>query len=388
MSSATASRNGTPVIDVDRHVQETWNIFQKYAEPQFRDHMYRKVSLPDGSEHIAIGERVLPFSVGLWDDPYSNELYEDGRFSPNDDDVKALDPEGYLRAMDEEGIDAAYITPTLAMGNCSIPNGIVGSAASRAYGRWAQEFTSIAPDRLLAFYPLNLYDVEQAMRDVRWAAEELEVRGFQLISLPVGPRNLHHEDFDPVWSLIQDLDRPIQMHSLSSLPDEEGRGPLVELAAGVNQFGGNLFMHHLVSHRIEQHLAMASLICCGVLQRFPRLRFVFVEAGAGWIPSWLEEMDNHFHQATMRRWVPWLEHPPSEYFQRQCLAAYTADEATVSATAPLLGAGCVAWSSDYPHHDGVYPGAVEAMSRQLGGFSEADRNRILGGNAARFCNLA
>src|SRR5215210_7869795 len=105
--------------------------------------------------------------------------------------------------------------------------------------------------------------------------------------------------------------------------------------AGVGRFGGNVFFHHLISHRIEQHLATLSLIAGGVLERFPGLRLVFSESGGGWFASWLEDMDSHYHSST-RRWVPWLKVAPSEYFRRQCLIGFDAGESTLGATAPLV----------------------------------------------------
>ena len=376
-----------PVVDVDRHVQETWSIFQEFAEPEFRDRVYRKVTRQDGSPGMTIDGRPVPFSAAMWDDPHANQMFEDGRFSPNSPRATALDPHGYLRAMDKEGIDAALITPTLAMGNYSVPDGQLGSALSRAYGRWAREFCSVAPDRLLPLYPVNLYDLDQAVKDARWAVEQMGFRGFQLIALPVGTTPLHDPCLDPFWQVVQEAAVPLQIHTLSSLPDANGRGPLVDLAPGVSQFGGNLCLHHLVSHRLEQHLALASIVIGGVLARFPGLRFVFVEAGAGWIASWLEEMDNHYEPPAMRRWLPWLSMHPGEYFRRQCLAAFQADEQCIEAVAPLIGHENVAWSSDYPHHDGVFPGAVVAVRRQISAWQGRHQAGLLGGNARRICGL-
>src|SRR5207247_2289190 len=135
--------------------------------------------------------------------------------------------------------------------------------------------------------------------------EQMQFRGFMVIALPVGTRNLHLPEFEPFWTMVQDLDVPVQVHTLSSLPDAQGRGPLVELVSGVNQFGGNIFFHHLISHRFEQHLMMASIVAGGVLERFPHVRVLFVEAGGGWVASWLEKMDGHYRAPQMRKWVPW-----------------------------------------------------------------------------------
>ena len=64
---------------------------------------------------------------------------------------------------------------------------------------------------------------------------------------------------------------------------------------GLERFD-NLFFGHLLIHPIEQQLGSLALICGGVLEKFPRLRTVFLEAGGGWIIYWLERMDRDYHQ--------------------------------------------------------------------------------------------
>src|SRR5580765_1466536 len=41
-------------------------------------------------------------------------------------------------------------------------------------------------------------------------------------------------------------------------------------------------------------IALSVIIGEGVLDRFPKLRFVFLESGCGWLPYWLERMDEHY----------------------------------------------------------------------------------------------
>ena len=51
----------------------------------------------------------------------------------------------------------------------------------------------------------------------------------------------------------------------------------------------------------------------GLLERFPRLKFAFMEAGCGWVPYWMERLDEHFE--FLQPTVPWLTKPPSEYMK-------------------------------------------------------------------------
>jgi predicted TIM-barrel fold metal-dependent hydrolase len=258
----------------------------------------------------------------------------------------------------------------------------VGSALSRAYGRWAKEFCSIAPKRLRIAYPLNLFDVETAVRDARWAVKEIDAVTLMVLSLPVAGRGHHHPDFDPVWAVAQELGVPIMAHSLSSLPDASGRGPLVDISPGVSLFGGNLFLHHMVAHRVQQHLTMASFLVGGVLERFPDLKVLFVEAGGSWVQAWLDAMDDRFGNPQTRRTVPWLRMAPSEYFQRQCLVSFGPGEHFVEGTiGRVLPATSVGWSSDYPHYDSLPSDAVARTA--LSHLDAGTAAGILGGNVRR-----
>ena len=50
----------------------------------------------------------------------------------------------------------------------------------------------------------------------------------------------------------------------------------------------------------------------------------FFESGLGWIPYWLERLDEYFE--VMGHHTPWLKRRPSEIFREQCFVSMEADE--------------------------------------------------------------
>jgi predicted TIM-barrel fold metal-dependent hydrolase len=138
----------------------------------------------------------------------------------------------------------------------------------------------------------------------------------------------------------------------------EGSGAYLP-TAGAERFPGQWFFTHMVSHPFEQMLACLSLICKGVLERFPHLRVVFLESGAGWLPYWLWRMDEHREILPFQ--VPWLKLKPSEYFRRQCYISCEPDEANLAATVQAVGEDRILFASDYPHWDATFPGATKAI---------------------------
>jgi predicted TIM-barrel fold metal-dependent hydrolase len=141
----------------------------------------------------------------------------------------------------------------------------------------------------------------------------------------------------------------------------------------------------MISHPFEQMLAVLSMICGGILERYPRLRVSFMEAGCSWMPYWLERMDEHYESYGWE--APELTMAPSEYFRRQCAVSCDVYEKGLAYAVGQLGEDCVVFMSDYPHSDGVFPGSVEAI-RTRQDLSELAKRKILGGNAVRLLKLS
>jgi predicted TIM-barrel fold metal-dependent hydrolase len=47
------------------------------------------------------------------------------------------------------------------------------------------------------------------------------------------------------------------------------------------------FYTHAMAHPFEQMIAVLCVVVGGLLERFPRLKVAFMEAGAGWVPYWM-----------------------------------------------------------------------------------------------------
>jgi predicted TIM-barrel fold metal-dependent hydrolase len=142
-------------------------------------------------------------------------------------------------------------------------------------------------------------------------------------------------------------------------------------------------------------LACLDVIMGGVLERFPRLRFAFLESGCGWVPFWLERMDEHWErhiQALAPVWnvIPMretLKLRPSEYFCRQCYVSAESEERLIPTVMDIVGEDKLLWASDFPHIDATYPGALNELMERTD-ISEPRRGRILSDNPRRFYRLS
>ena len=59
-------------------------------------------------------------------------------------------------------------------------------------------------------------------------------------------------------------------------------------------------------------IALANIVCGGVVEDFPSCAFGFLEAGCGWAAYWVERLDEHFERRS--REMPKMTKEPTEYF--------------------------------------------------------------------------
>src|SRR5437868_5315896 len=95
-------------------------------------------------------------------------------------------------------------------------------AGVRAHNRWLADFCAAAPGRRAGLAQIFLNNVDDALAEVRWGHEHLDVFGGVL--LPNVPPNsevapLWDPCYEPLWDLCEELGAVINIHSGSGLPD-------------------------------------------------------------------------------------------------------------------------------------------------------------------------
>ncbi len=142
------------------------------------------------------------------------------------------------------------------------------------------------------------------------------------------------------------------------------------------------FYNVMVRQGMQQ--ALLSFFTMGTLERFPTLKLGVLEAGCGWIGSFLDRMDAVFETISAKGVQ--LEHRPSEVFRRQCFISGDPDETAAPHVIDHVGAECFLWASDYPHPD--HPGTwVHALEQFVNPLSADTRDKVLGDNVRRLYGL-
>jgi predicted TIM-barrel fold metal-dependent hydrolase len=232
-------------------------------------------------------------------------------------------------------------------------------AGLQAHNRWMADFCAAAPGRRAGLAQVFLNRLDDALGEIRWASEHMDVFGGVL--LPNVPPNSGLPPFwepvyEPLWDLCEEHDVVINIHSGSGLPDfgdhEAARAiMLIELA---------WFAHRAVWH----------LIFGGVLERHPNLRVVLTEQGTGWIPRGIDTLDWFHRRMTLGgaaeavffgAVAKGMSMTPKEYFERNFYVGASFLRPSESALRYEVGVDRIMWGADYPHSEGSYPYTTEAL---------------------------
>lgn len=290
-------------------------------------------------------------------------------------------PVDRLRALDTDGIDAEVLFPNdpvqsgcFFQGNAEFELDCV-----RAYNDTIAEWREVS-DRYvpLAIIPY-MSGIEVTVAEVQRAVNKGH-RGIVMLVEPSqnldGLRHFNDPYWDPLWAVCQDLDVPIHWHASGglrlSMPRWSGYTRNQEQAVG--PAGGFSVQAQFIPN----------LIFSGVLDRYPRLKWVCAETGLGWVNYILEGCDHEWERRHL--WTEGILTRPSELFRRQIYVDFWYEEAGIRQR-HHIGLENIMWESDYPHSTSTYPESWRFVNRTLAGVPEEEKKLLLYGNAMRVYHL-
>jgi predicted TIM-barrel fold metal-dependent hydrolase len=273
-----------------------------------------------------------------------------------------------LRDMDKEGIDVSVLFPTSSFGVSSIVERDYAVAYARAYNDFIADVCKQSP-RLKAVALVPLQNPVVAVEEANRAITKLGLSSIAVATQGT-KEHLGSQTFWPLYEELERLDVPFCVHN-------RREGP-----AGEIRFDSFIFMH-TIGRPVETFIQFAGLIYGGVAERFPKLRIAFLECGAGWVPYWMERMDEEWEKRGKVE-APLCKQKPSEYVKHgNWFFAMEPEEETVPYVIERIGDDKILFASDYPHWDGMFP-YVTATIRGRKDISEQAKTKILGENAKRF----
>ncbi|MEQ8840295.1 MAG: amidohydrolase family protein [Acidimicrobiales bacterium] len=370
-------RNGHKVFDADSHVIYPADLWDTYLEPEFKHRVTRKAPAGlDTYNPVVVDGRWTQHDTSLYGQfqKVINWTAEDMEAKYGDIVHKGFTGDRVADALAVDGIDVAVIYgPEYDLWVDGIDPQLQ-AAMVRAYNRWGAEMRETSGGRVITSSPVPLNDIARAVEEIQFAHDELGIRAFWARPNYINHRNLGHRYYDPIYELLQDLDCAFATHEFMGL-----RG---------NTEGSDRFFTftewHTAVHAHEAQNAMLSMITQGVYERFPKLRVAYMEAGCGWLPSWLHRIDEHLELGGEKE-CPDLTMSATEYFKRNCWITTECEDPFVADVIRWLGDDRILWESDFPHPDSKYPGTtVEFMELRPDLITMESKSKILWDNAVDF----
>jgi predicted TIM-barrel fold metal-dependent hydrolase len=265
----------------------------------------------------------------------------------------AYDPKARLEDMDLDGVGRRGPSTSAVPSRSSRPTPTSGATSVQRYNDWMVELSKASPARLVGLAHIPLLDLDEAQRELTRIAK-LGLKGFHIDPFPDerGGKPLWDEAYEPFWKLVEETRLPMSFHIVG--PRKQNvHEVFANPTPGIKE-------SFIAIAPISICETVSTLVFTGILARHPNLRFVLVECGIGWIPYFLERMDQTFNKH--RFWTKSiLTEKPSYYWYRQGFATFIQDLAGV-AERHRAGLGNIMWSTDYPHSDSTWPKSREALT--------------------------
>lgn len=398
------------IVDGDSHVLEPPNLWLDYLEDEFKPRAIRIAGadapappdppggLPEMAEELrarlAANEALIVDNqvvlkgalAGLGGVEHDRALLP--RMTYLEGAPKAsMDTAARLQLFRDWGIDAGVVFPTVGI-LWDTDDPLLADAYSRAYNNWCYDFARGHMDQIFPMAHVPLNDPTLALAELRRCLK-LGFRGMFLAPEPVGEKSEQFPfgdtspadpEYDPLWHELEDAGLPVCLHVIVRFNRRvAGSGRVSLLRKGqqsrVHGFG--------LGATFQIIPAVSSLILSGLFDRFPRLKCLAVEAGAGWAAYLMDRLDEKYE---MFGYAEVVKMPPSEYLRRNIWYVVEPRERTINAMMDLVGETQFIWGSDYPHIDSSIE-APNQIRASVAGLSERRRRLVLGENARALYQL-
>jgi predicted TIM-barrel fold metal-dependent hydrolase len=356
------------LISADSHVSMPDAAWPDYLDPEYRDQAPRIESTDEGDVRVFQGERTPIPSLGNMAGKKVEEFSSTVR-RLSEVRSGAWDPVERINDQDIDGVDAEILYLGSPLVNARDTGLRLNSF--RGYNRWLADFCSYAPQRLIGMEAVPVDSPEIAIEEMK-AAVGMGLPGVTADMYPA-QGNYSDPEWRPFFRALVDQNIPLCLHI--------GR----RRDGGTARMGPGYMVDATVS-KLAMAEVVADLIFGYVLQDFPDLKIVSVEAQIGWISFALYYMDHLFDKH--RYWTKSeLKEHPSAYFARQVWATFMEDPVGLRER-HAIGVDRLMWANDYPHSETTWPNSKSLTGEWADSFEDEERDLILWKNCATLYGLS
>ena len=349
----------------DSHFLEPEDLWRKSLPPRLAELVPRAEKDPDGLwETVHIDgmsfRRKLPSAA-------TTEFLEATHRAPGARDVALR-----MKDLDQEGVWAELVFPSLGLWSSSFRTPEVLREALRVSNDWAYESLEKFSPRLVTAGQVSTLDIGDAVAELERIAE----MGYRAVYLPVAPHPLqkdyNRDEWEPFWTALERTGLVLAFH-IGTDPVDLSSGS----QAGVVYRGPGGAVLNYTETTFGGQRAVMKLVASGALDRHPDIKVLVSEGGATWVPFVADRMEEGYRQHHMAV-RPKLNRSPREIIYSQVYASFQHDQSAVAA-ATYMGYDNVLWGSDYPHMEGTYGHTQETLHQLFDGADPAVRERVMVG---------
>src|SRR5689334_8112445 len=294
-------------FDADNHYYEALDAFTRYIDPQMRKRTMQWATI-DGRQRLIVGGEINRFIPNPTFATVSKPGALAGDFRPRGGggDLRAAsgelgpieirpeyrDRDARLKLMDQQGMEATIMLPTLGVGMGSAledgPEALL--AAFRAFNRWLDDDWGFNfQNRIYGAPYITLIDVDWAVEELKYALERNvgvvlmrpgSVWGARARRTPGDPAH------DAFWGLLNESGVTLAIHGGDSGYAAYER--IWGLSGETESFRIPTLKRLLSASPIQD--TIASLLADDLFDRFPNLRVSTIETGSGWVKPLLKKL--------------------------------------------------------------------------------------------------
>jgi len=345
----------------DSHLVEPDDLFETSLPADLAARMPRSVKHEDGRhETLYVDGKEFVRSM-----PSATLLVDENGKSVTDRAPGANDPVLRLKDLDQEGIWAEVVYPSIGIWTSSIEDPALLAAGASAINDWSITYQQSSL-RYVCTATIPLLDVDDAVAEIRRASALGFKAGFFSV-VPPAKDDWNYPSWEPVWEALSETGMVLAFHigtepfAGDSFAGRYLRGP-----------GGAILNYMETTYGGQR--AVSKMIASGVFDRHPTIKVLVSEGGATWGPFVADRLDEAYRQhGSMVK--PKLNRLPSEYLYESVYASFQHDRSAVPAMT-AMGWKNVLWGSDYPHLEGTFGHSQKVLHELFDDISEADRRRM------------
>jgi predicted TIM-barrel fold metal-dependent hydrolase len=393
-----ASKLSFPVFDADNHFYETEDAFTRHLSQRYAG-LIKYVQV-NGRTKIAVNNVISDYipnpTFEVVAKPGAHMAYYSGHNTEGKTlrelsgepmrSVPAFRSAGpRLETLDELGLDAALMFPTLAsllevrmLDDPELTLAVIHAFNEWIYDEWKYDYEG----RIFATPIVNPAIVDEGIKEL----ELLLSRGAKVVLLrpaPVagfrGTRSPFLTEFDPFWARVQEAGVLVCLHSSDS-GYQRYANDWIGTQGEYLAFKPSPFSVAAMEGR-DISDAFFSAICDGMLSRFPNVKLASVENGGSWVEPALRTLDHVYGKMPQE----FAEHPRDVFYRNVWVNPFWED--SLEHLIETIGPEHVLFGSDYPHPEGLAD-PVSWADELSNKHTEDEVRMMMGGNTYKLLGVA